>query len=101
EEDRLHVITEAAALRIGLMKRAPDQSKAKLLRQIVRRVRVPERPQEIAMDRPAVALQEDVLGLGRGVGWANMRLAQNGPHGRNPAETLIETLLCHENLPID
>jgi hypothetical protein len=66
-----------APSRIEMAKITAYEAQAKLLRQVVGRVLVVKTGEEIAVDRAAVALKEDLLGGGHRVRRTIMGLAQD------------------------
>lgn len=87
-----------ASASIDVVKITAHQAQPKLLRQIVGRVAIMESREEIAMNGAAIALKEDVLGSGHGIGRTVMRLAQDRPAGRYLAGPCVEPVRLHRRI---
>src|SRR5262245_32106034 len=99
DERRSNEVTEAAPLGIGPSKVAADDAQRELLRQLLRRVRIVQRTKQVTVNRAAVALDQQPLGGGDLIRLALMRLADDRPERRDPAEAQIEVVLIHGVTP--
>ena len=77
-ERGLQVVAEAAPFRVGVTKRPPHETQGELLEQLVGGVRVADRAEQVAIDRPLVAADEGHTGR---AGRRLRRAAGVGQHG--------------------
>src|SRR5438034_4904970 len=90
DQGRLHVIAKPPAFRGGPAEVAAQEAECELLAQVTCDLRVADRPEQVAIYRPAVAQHQAVAGLLGAVRTALMRPENDGPERRNPAQPLVQ-----------
>src|SRR5262245_59346120 len=96
EDRRLDKVAESTALGIGPPEVTAQKSVCKILAKVTPMIRISDGGQQIAVDSPAVALHQHVLGHRRRISLALVSLKNFGPAGRDLAQTLVQLRPIHE-----
>src|SRR5262249_48647586 len=95
EQHALDEIAEPAALAVGAFEVAVEEAEGELLLQLVGGVRVAERPEQVAVDRPAVAVPGGPAGGAAALAGVAVRLQDLGQEGVDLVETRIAIATVH------
>jgi len=95
EENAFDKVTKATTLGIRLTTIAPKEAQREFLRELIGGLGFPKRPQQVAVDRAAIAPHQFFLGRGDGCRRTALCVAHDRPKSRNAAQMMVLALLFH------
>src|SRR5262249_7144660 len=95
----LHIIAEPAADRVGMPEVAPEEADRELLIELRRGIRVSQRLEEVAVDRPGIAADQLRGGPAGFFGCAGLRLEDELPLARHVIAPPFRSPLPHPPPP--